>query len=230
MICPKCGNEYNDNLRCCFKCGALNPKNEENMKNNATKSMLDVQKKELDKNSNHFYNIRNINFFNNKPLYIVINVVIFIILFFILKKINICNNNLLIFTYCLITTWYLICISFIFNKANHTWWWSYIPIYNLGILFKIIYGNIKLLFLTIILLFLPRITILMFEYLDLNISILNSILPIIHIISNVLLIIIYIITMFKLSKKFNSNSILTILFSFIMIPLIAFNKEYKYMV
>ena len=31
MNCIRCGNEMNDNDKCCYKCGAINPYIEENM-------------------------------------------------------------------------------------------------------------------------------------------------------------------------------------------------------
>lgn len=243
MVCQKCGNEYDDNLRCCFKCGTLNPNNSDNIKNKATKSMLHTQQKELNKyksnsffNSYSFYNKkqgkRQVSFLNNIPLYILVNIIVFTISLIgygnLLKYINIDINSFSFFFYSLIIMCYLICFQFIFDKANRTWWTVFIPIYNLGVFFKITFDDIKLLFITIVLPFVPKISIIVFKYLNIESLVSNTFLPSIYIVCNSFLILIYILSMFNFSKKFKSNSFLTVIFGFVMIPFIAFQRKYTY--
>ncbi len=242
MICPKCGNEYDDRARCCFKCGALNPNNSENFKNNTTKSILNVQEKELDKykdnkffNTYSFYNKtgnKRISFLNNMPLFATVNIIFFLIVIIfggnIIKSIGINIGAFSYFINCLISMGYLICFEFIFDKANYNWWFALIPIYNIRIFLKLIFDNSKYLLAIIILPLIPILALYIFNYFNLDKMLITIFIAIIPIICYSLLIIIYVISMCRFAKRFNTNQLLTIFFSFVMIPVIAFKCNYKY--
>lgn len=213
MICPKCGKEMDPSWRCCLACGALNESNKANSSNDSIETLS------LDDD------INNGDLSSNMTMYSV-NFVLYIISFIALLVVKF-NNEILdsfIYKFLIITPsyFYLLCYQILFKKAKLKWWGIFIPIYNLYLMFKMAYGN-GWHFLT---LFIAPVLIVAETYFGLNYNI--NITKYVNIAAAIISCIVSLSLISNIGSKFGKSGILTVLFTPIMIPYIAFSKKTRY--
>lgn len=213
MICPKCGKEMDPSWRCCLACGALNESNKANSSNDSIETLS------LDDD------INNGDLSSNMTMYSV-NFVLYIISFIALLVVKF-NNEILdsfIYKFLIITPsyFYLLCYQILFKKAKLKWWGIFIPIYNLYLMFKMAYGN-GWHFLT---LFIAPVLMVAGTYFGLTYDI--NITKYVNIAAAIISSIVSISLISNIGSKFGKSGILTVLFTPIMIPYIAFSKKTKY--
>lgn len=213
MICPKCGKEMDPSWRCCLACGALNESNKANSSNDSIETLS------LDDD------INNGDLSSNMTMYSV-NFVLYIISFIALLVVKF-NNEILdsfIYKFLIITPsyFYLLCYQILFKKAKLKWWGIFIPIYNLYLMFKMAYGN-GWHFLT---LFIAPVLIVAETYFGLTYNI--NITKYVNIAAAIISCIVSISLISNIGSKFGKSGILTVLFTPIMIPYIAFSKKTRY--
>lgn len=213
MKCPKCGKEMDPSWRCCLACGALNESNPANSSNDSIETLTlddDVDNKDLSSNMTMY----SVNF----VLYIISLIALLVIKF---------NNVILdsfIYKFLIVTPsfFYLLCYQILLKKANLKWWGIFIPVYNLYLIFKMAYGN-GWHFLT---LFIAPILIVAGTYFGLTYDI--NITKYVNIVASIISIIVSISLISNIGSKFGKSGILTVLFTPIMIPYIAFSKKTRY--
>lgn len=213
MICPKCGKEMDPSWRCCLACGALNESNKAKSSNDSIETLS------LDDD------INNGDLSSNMTMYSV-NFVLYIISFIALLVVKF-NNEILdsfIYKFLIITPsyFYLLCYQILFKKAKLKWWGIFIPIYNLYLMFKMAYGN-GWHFLT---LFIAPVLIVAETYFGLTYNI--NITKYVNIAAAIISCIVSLSLISNIGSKFGKSGILTVLFTPIMIPYIAFSKKTKY--
>lgn len=213
MICPKCGKEMDPSWRCCLACGALNESNKANSSNDSIETLS------LDDD------INNGDLSSNMTMYSV-NFVLYIISFIALLVVKF-NNEILdsfIYKFLIITPsyFYLLCYQILFKKAKLKWWGIFIPIYNLYLMFKMAYGN-GWHFLT---LFIAPVLMVAETYFGLTYNI--NITKYVNIAAAIISCIVSISLISNIGSKFGKSGILTVLFTPIMIPYIAFSKKTRY--
>lgn len=216
MKCSKCGEEINPEWRCCLSCGALNENHPANQDKNIEILSLDD---ETPKDSL----ARNITLYS-------VNFVVFILgligLLVIQNSVNlspeISDHFGYVFILWIITYFYFYCYQLLLKKANLNWWGLFIPIYNLYLMFKLAYGN-GWHFLTLLI---PPILIFASSYFAFKYNFAYS--KYIIYFAEILSTIISLSLTANIGTKFGRNGLITILFSIVVIPTIAFSKKYKY--
>lgn len=241
MICPKCGSQMDDTDRWCMRCGMINY-------NAKQSSIIEDQKVEsLDFNDNDSSNVAsevsNINYDDvsyssssrvSKILFYVVNGIIFLInvISFILITIFVRSDRFYKFIYedyfafyitisvttILISLLYSISYQRIFEKAGKHWWQTFIPIYNVYLIFKICTGDGKLFWNVIVI--------------EIVLVFLSLILPffmiVFLIIEGILSFTVIIALLIGLADRFNTSRLLMVLFAPIMLPIVALSKSYTY--
>lgn len=221
--CFKCGNELDNNYRCCMSCGAINPNHPDNkqtvefLKNkgninvnvtNNTNVVTNAPNNEVVVKDNSVFSI---------TLFAIVNCVGFVILLlFLLTKNNDITYNLIMSS---IIYFYFVCFQLLLRKADLPWWGIFIPIYNLYLINKLAFGNGW----SFIILFAPLILLIICALLNL--------LGLLAFITKLWLIILYfypIVFTFCLGKRFGRSGILTLILAFIIIPSMALSNKYQY--
>ena len=218
MKCVKCGREIDINSRCCLFCGTINMEEENNKK--LVKKALSYNDRDID--------VGDFSFTNNKAMYItdIVLLIMIIIFGFLMKTVFKCTPEEYIYLIKLLVRYIIgIVFQFVYKKAYLPWYGAFIPIYDIYLIFWLSYGVIgssERFMLTTVFLelsWLALIYSLLLESLIRNMTIIT-------------VAIINIVVLFKLiynfSKRFKQNPVLLFLFPFIMIPIIAFNKNIKY--
>lgn len=218
MKCVKCGRELDEKSRCCLFCGTINMEEENNKK--LVKKALTYNDRDID--------VDDFSFANNKAMYItdIVLLIMIIIFGFLMKTVFKCTPEEYMYLIKLLARYIVgIVFQFVYKKAYLPWYGAFIPIYDIYLIFWLSYGVIgssERFILTIVfldLLFLIGMFSLLLKPLIRNITI-------------IIVAIINIVVLFKLiynfSKRFKQNPVLLFLFPFIMIPIIAFNKNIKY--
>lgn len=203
MKCTKCNNEYENFYTNCPKCGCINSMYIQNISQNVN-----------DLPSNNVLKKNTIEII----LFVFLNIISFAFLVFLFMK----RSNLnLIFSiiFSVILEFYFICLQFLLKRAYLPWWCIFIPFVNSWLLCKLAFKNGSLSLIPIVLFFLSLLSF------YLNVALFYFIF--------VRLLTICVILyppffLFFLGKSFGRSGILTLLFSFVIIPTIAFSKKYKY--
>lgn len=222
MKCVKCGNDITYKDLYCPVCGTINLKNKENKIIDNMANNKDYQYDE----ENTFIKkiIRKLD--NCKALFIIINIILFLVSFPLFKYgFDIGDRyNLLLLVFTLLFDTYVLSLEIILKKAGLSWWGIFIPLYNFYLLFKLIFGNGYLFIISII-------PLLVFWY---AYDFLSFIPPLVDITtflelgSMAAIVIEFMVIFFMIGKRFGRSGIITMLFSFVIIPSIAFNKKYTY--
>ena len=218
MKCVKCGREMDENSRCCLFCGAINMEDEKNKK--LIKEALTYNECDIDAND--------FSFLNNKAMYITDIVLLIMIITFAFYMVVTLKCAPEEYIYIIIPSIkYLIGLifQFIYKKAYLPWYGAFIPIYDIYLIFWLSYGvigsNQRVMITTVFL---------EISWFAGMLSLLLK--PIIRNITLIVVAIINIVVLFRLvynfSKRFKQNPIFVFLFPFIMIPVIAFNKNIRY--
>ena len=218
MKCVKCGRELDEKSRCCLFCGTINMEEENNKK--LVKKALSYNERDID--------VGDFSFANNKAMYItdIVLLIMIIIFGFLMKTVFKCTPEEYMYLIKLLLRYIFgIVFQLVYKKAYLPWYGACIPIYDIYLIFWLSYGVIgssERFMLTTVFLelsWLALIYSLLLESLIRNMTIIT-------------VAIINIVVLFKLiynfSKRFKQNPVLLFLFPFIMIPIIAFNKNIKY--
>ncbi len=222
MKCVKCGNDITENDLYCPVCGTINIKNKEN---EVIASMANNKDYQYDEENTLIKKIiRKLD--NCKALFIIINIILFLISFPLFKYgFDIGDRyNLLLLVFSLLFDTYALSLEVILKKAGLSWWGIFIPLYNLYLLFKLIFGNGYLSIISII-------PLLIFWYAYDFLSYapgLSGITTFLELGSMAAIIIEFMVIFFMIGKRFGRSGIITMLFSYVIIPSIAFNKKYTY--
>ena len=222
MKCVKCGNDITQKDLYCPACGTINLKNKENEVIASMANNKDYQYDEENTLTKKI--IRKLD--NCKALFIIINIILFLISFPLFKYgFDIGDRyNLLLLVFSLLFDTYVLSLEIILKKAGLSWWGIFIPLYNLYLLFKLIFGNGYLSIISII-------PLLVFWYAYDFLSYapeLSGITIFLELGSMVAIVIEFMVIFFMIGKRFGRSGIITMLFSFVIIPSIAFNKKYTY--
>ncbi len=218
MKCVRCNNELKESDLYCDRCGTLvldNPKNKI-IKELALETYNEENKKPS-KIEKIFKWLE-----ENKFFFIISNIVVYII-FVIWARYNLFGKsfslwNVLFFSG--IFYFYIICFEMLFKKAGINWCGIFVPIYNFYIIFKLAFQNGFWSF------------ILIFPFLGSLFSEVLMLVPGLGLVAYVLslasiLLIIFVI-LFKIGRRFNTSGIITMLFPLIIIPILAFDSNYKH--
>lgn len=216
MICKKCGKEMDPSWRCCLSCGELNYNHPANQDGNI--EVLSLDDDEPKNNIAQNITLYSVNF----VLYILSLIGLSVIKVNSDINFDIINSFGYKFIICTISYFYLFCYQLLLKKANLNWWGIFIPIYNLYLIFKLAYGN-GWHFLT---LFISPILIFISSYVTVKYDFMYG--RYIIYLAGLLSTIISLALTANVGTRFGRNGIITILFAFIVIPMIAFNKKYKY--
>ena len=241
MKCLNCGQEIDVHDIYCNYCGHINKgenqnnineqnnnvSNNNNIINNNVNNNINEQNinnqnevsEPIIRNNNKTYVQQNQihNLINQEPItvgykynliaFLIVNILLYITIVGSASYSLYINNNkeaaLNIMIALSIFYFYVICFETILIKADMPWWIIFIPIANIYALYKISFGPGGAI-LAIIL-----------------IAISTYIIP-------VLLLIIDVIYLFVLGKRFGRSGLLTLLLSFVVIPTIAFSSKYQY--
>lgn len=242
--CIRCGEKMDYEQRCCLKCGALNPNNDENkefLNNNPmqdeTLYLEDEYVSKLDFSSLELFSTeQKIGFYIVNIIAGFFPIILFLISIFINKSylfknsIEIYSNLiiplLILLPFCIIFMFYNICLEKIFLKAEIGWWVVFVPIYREYMTFKMCFGDAKKFNFLII----NWIVMLIISFISktLTVPFLGIIILIYMLFILIYAFVVSIELIYFFSKRFKVSFILTFLFPFIMIPIIAFNKKIYY--
>lgn len=226
IICKRCGEKMEINQRCCLKCGALNPENPNNY------NLLGIENNETltldDNKSNKKIGV-------NKVSFIIVNSVVFILLaiFMLLLQLLIGRSfleSLFLSLFSIMPSYFqFISLQKLCIKANLPWWGLFIPVYNIYLFFVLAFGNekkvAKVFVISIVASFLIN-----FLCNIIYMALGNDSKFLINIVSYVILALVLsviILTFLNLGRRFNMPRILVLLFPFITIPIMAFDKKYQ---
>lgn len=222
MKCVKCGNDITQQDLYCPVCGTINLKNKENK---IIASMANNKDYQYDEENTLIKKIiRKLD--NCKALFIIINVILFLVSFPLFKYgFDIGDRyNILLLVFSLMFDTYVLSLEVILKKSGLSWWGIFIPLYNFYLLFKLIFGNGYLFIISII-------PLLVFWY---AYDFLSFVPPLVDITtflklgSMAAIVIEFMVIFFMIGKRFGRSGIITMLFSYVIIPSIAFNKKYTY--
>ena len=155
IICSRCGNEIKNTSRYCMKCGNLNMDHPDNK--NMKKFYKDrMETYSISNGQSEFVQNKgevkqNLGDFKGINILLTISTIIYIIIIGVVSfyYIQNCNSMLDFVTSSVYIPYILISISFIslfsslllFTKMGQDWWKALIPIYNLAVLSKCIFGT-----------------------------------------------------------------------------------------
>lgn len=227
MKCKRCGSIINKDSRCCLVCGALNDMEEQNIR--FINEINSIDDHEVD--SNDF------SFKNNKIIYIT-NIII-ILLITLISIIYIKKISIILYIYIYIFYFYKLCFEIIFKKANISWYFALLPIYDISLIYELSYATNERYeeFITFVCIFIyPW---LLYLYTDIIYDLCYEfnklpyyIYDISVYVSSYICIIVDMILIFillsNLSKRFKQNRVLFFIIPYILIPIIAFNKKITY--
>lgn len=221
MNCTKCGKPLNKEDVYCFSCGTININNP---KNKIIKDMVEDKNYQYD-DKNTWY-VKMNNFFNNSIwIFVIINVIGVLLSIPIFKYIFSSSYNVFFWDFIIIFNFYKFCIELLLKKANLPWWGLFIPIYDVYLLFRLAFGN----GLSFIVLLIPFFLFMMADVFMFSFSsALVALGGVLNVIALVLCFIISLVVLFWIGKRFGRSGIITVLFFYVIIPSIAFNKNYKY--
>ena len=142
--CKYCGDKLPDTSRCCYKCGNLNPYNEENI-NNGYDMDHDVETIDIEETVN------NNNLFDLKfKLLIVLDLLCVLLIVFLFNPIGDFNMYLKMLPYVLIWGFYrLTVLRYLLYKSCMSWWGVYIPFYGLWLYFNLGIMSVRYIIITL---------------------------------------------------------------------------------
>lgn len=218
MKCVKCGREIDINSRCCLFCGAINMEEENNKK--LVKKALSYNDRDID--------VCDFSFTNNKAMYItdIVLLIMIIIFGFLMKTVFKCTPEEYMYLIKLLVRYIVgIVFQFVYKKAYLPWYGAFIPIYDIYLIFWLSCGLTRSnnRFVGTIIIFGMSFVVSVFSLFFRNI--ITIIIILISIIINVIN---YILIMCDMANRFKQNKILLVLFPYVMIPYITFNKNIRY--
>ncbi|MEE0699259.1 MAG: zinc-ribbon domain-containing protein [Bacilli bacterium] len=217
MVCKKCGSEIKETQLFCLECGMVNL---DNPNNALLQKMAEESIAEDNKKTSNFSKLVS-KARESKLVFTLVNLLVYVLL--IILAINkTAGSNWSGWFVCFAVSFfyfYVICYQVLAKKAGFCWWGILTPFYNLYLLFKIALkkGYLCITFLLPLFSFLYK-DVLSFIQLGLFALILSWF----------LLILIIFIILFFTGKRFGRNGFITVIFFFVIIPSIAFNKKYQY--
>lgn len=222
MKCVKCGKEITKYDAYCNNCGTINLNCD---KNKVLQDMLEDKNYQYEVN-NLWHNKLSRFLDNSKQLFVLLNLISFIISFPVFKYVFDIGNryNLLLLVFVLMLNFYRLCIQFILKKAKMHWWGMFIPGYDIYLMFKLSFGNGYL----FILMLFPMMV--FFVSVDLLSSAagLGILVFVLEMGSLIIILIEMLVLLFMIGRRFGRSGIITVLFFYVIIPSIAFNKKYVY--
>ncbi len=209
MFCNNCGLEISKDDRSCFNCGAVNIHNKENEEFLTNASKVKVKEKYDGK--------------LNVP-YLIVN----LILFSILLLFDLLFIKFIPFLYSAlgITIAYFYFFSYqkLLIKAALPWWGVFIPIYNIYLWYKLTFDSgVMFTLLQFLIPLFILVTMPLFVMLDMY-----KVTQILYALYLLYTSVISILSLYLLGKNFGRSGILTILFFYVIIPSVAFSKQFKY--
>ncbi len=229
MKCSKCGNEMLETDKWCKKCGFTNPYYKENPSTNPYLTVTDSKvpvgnqtKIEPIKKEKKDHLI----------IFLAVNIVMFFAYLYSFTFIKylpeqyqsiIGEKTSLLFPSFLISYFYCICFELLLKKADLPWWGMFIPGYNIYLLFQLAFGSGSMFFWVGIL---GVMSLCSRELLvEGGMELLYTAIVWVTLLAIGLTLL---LLPFSLGKRFHQIGILTFLFSFIMIPIMAFSKKIQY--
>lgn len=218
MFCPNCGNKIVSSNNYCIRCGY-------SLQSNTTVS----NSVNVTQNSNASSKNNNISYTRNYSSdsgFVVTNMIIYVLvillIFLFLFSVKESTLVLVVAISFSISYFYFVCYQKLLIKAGLPWWGMFVPMYNVYLMNKLSFGNGLYMFVPIILTISAYFNLLLFKD---NLTIAVSINSIIYIVVYIF----PVIQLFCLGRKFGRSGIITALFSFVVIPTIAFSDKYDYL-
>ncbi len=211
--CPRCGFKMKYSDRACVNCGMLNPYHPSNQA--LIEDLTSVQA------TRDFARKHDINYMNEPTIPFYATFILFLCLGGIPSLFVAIANKILGFSMLATTAisiYELACFSNLLQKSGNPWWASLVPIANIYFMYKLAFDNAELILsgyiagavLTVVMgLVNPGLSVILafgLTILILGVTILYNI---------------------KLAKRFGANEFLTLIIPFIMIPYMAFYKNYR---
>lgn len=243
MQCIKCGSLMRETDRCCMSCGALNMNNQENnyMQPLVTKVEKKMKDKPVVEKDYNYYKNKLIKEKQNEKtatliIWIVIGIITFLevlgLIFFgtilanllssfgLPEGIVIFSNVILIFIV-ILSNFQFACKQMIIKKAKMNWWGMYIPLYKDYLMYEVSLDK-GWYFL------LPTACFYLINYSS-NYTYLISQTGVICLaaLGAITISVLEIYKNINLAKRFEVNPILTVLFPYIMYPIIALNPNVR---
>lgn len=253
MFCTRCGSKIRKEDRCCLKCGAINiehPDNQGFIKRTGYKSMANsslvtvgdssddggvaatsslkvnsFSKSERQEGEAHIAN----GLFENK-IFLIVNIIVFILGIVFINVFSSHFNQTIIgladYIVYFIASFYVICFEILFDKAELPWWGMFIPIYNIYLIYKLAFGTGDMFFLLICLFLFPIFMLFLGGIFKIA-EIVNSfafVMPICSLLIGLL----NFIMLFNLGRSFGRSGLITLIFGYVVLPMVAFSSKYEY--